>query len=274
MTKDTQLLTIISNETKSSIDQMSVVTPSIYASLFEKSANEHGENIEEEDNISLDIIKKECSTLTDLQEKTSKNANALSNSTTKAIQAIKEKDENTLKTVLSETNNLKKEIEKLKEAVYKDELTRAFNRKWFNEKYLHHSDNQFIHNGTLIMIDLNFFKQINDTFGHIIGDKVLIYITNELKKINTNVVRFGGDEFIIVCQKGTLLHDALHTLNRVREVIINKKLKANENKFTVSFSFGGVAFKEGDDFSSVIELADKDMYNDKIQIKKRVTGIN
>ena len=273
MTTDKDLLTIISNETKSSTDHMSVVTPSIYASMFKKYAKEHGEDLKGEEDVSINLIKQECNTLTDMQKQTSKNANALSKSTTQAIKAIKEKDENTLKKVLSETNQLRKELDRLKEAVYKDELTHAYNRRWFNENYLEDTTNNFTHNGVLVMIDLNFFKQINDTHGHIVGDKVLVYITNELKKINSKVVRYGGDEFILVCQKETNLNKAIELLNKVRDVIISKKLKTKDNKFTVSFSLGGTNFKEGDEFSSIIELADKYMYDDKIQIKKRVSSI-
>jgi len=273
MTTEKDLLTIISNETKSSIDQMSVVTPSIYKSMFEKYANAHGEDLENEVDISINIINEECKTLTNMQKQNAKNANTLSVSTTQAIKAIKEKDEDKLKKVLIETNQLKKELEKLKEAVYKDELTHAYNRKWFNENYLDDKTNKFIHNGVLVMIDLNFFKQINDTYGHILGDKVLVYITNELKKINSHVVRYGGDEFVLVCSKGTSLNKAIELLNKTRDIIIHKRLKAKDDKFTVSFSLGGTNFTKGDEFSSILELADKKMYDDKIQIKKTVTGI-
>ena len=273
MTTDKDILKIISNETKSSIDQMSVVTPSIYTSMFEKYAHEHGEDLQNEVNVSINIINEECATLTNMQKQTAKNANTLSISTTQAIKAIKEKDEDKLKKVLAETNQLKKELEKLKEAVYKDELTHAYNRKWFNEHYLDNKTNKFTHDGILVMIDLNFFKQINDTFGHILGDKVLVYITNELKKINSKVVRYGGDEFVLVCHKDTNLNEAIHLLNKTRDIIISKKLKAKDDKFTVSFSLGGTNFKEGDEFSYILELADKRMYDDKIQIKKRISSI-
>jgi diguanylate cyclase (GGDEF)-like protein len=273
MSKDDTVLKIISNETKSSIDQMPIVTPSIYASLFAKFATDHHENIEEEEGFSVDLIKQECSTLTAMQTQTSKNANQLSNTTAKAINAIKEKDEKALAAVLKETQKLRREIEHLKEAVYKDELTRAYNRKWMKEHYLNEEADIFAQSGTLIMIDLNYFKEVNDTHGHIIGDKVLVYISNELKKITHNVIRYGGDEFIIIFPDKTSFKSDITTIESAREHIISKKLKANEHKFIVSFSYGGVEFKSGDDLGDTIALADKKMYDDKIQIKKRVTSI-
>jgi len=268
-----QILQVISNETKSSIDQMRIVTPSIYTSLFSKFAAEHNETIHDEEVLSIDLIKQECSTLVNMQTQTSSNVNLLSDSTRKAINAIQEKDEQGLATVLEETKSLRLEIEKLKEAVYRDALTRVYNRKWLKEHYLSDISDLFTQSGTLIMIDLNYFKEVNDTHGHIIGDKVLVYISNELKKITHKVIRYGGDEFIIIFPESISFKSAMDSIESSREYIISKKLKAKEHKFTVSFSYGATKFKAGDDLGDTIALADKNMYDDKIQIKKRVTSI-
>ena len=273
MTQDKHILQIISNETKSSINQMSIVTPSIYTSLFSKFSAEHNITMEDEEALSIDLLKQECSTLTDMQKQTSKTANQLSDTTSKAINAIQEKDEQGLATVLKETKNLRLEIEKLKEAVYKDALTRVYNRKWLKEHYLNSIADIFTQSGTLIMIDLNYFKEINDTHGHIMGDKVLVYISNELKKITHNIIRFGGDEFIIMFPEKIPFKSTIDVIKSTREHIINQKLKAKEHRFTLSFSYGGAEFKVGDDLGDIIALADKNMYDDKIQIKKRVTSI-
>lgn len=270
---ESNILRIISNETKSSIDQMDVVTPSIYASIFTKYADEHNEIIENEHELAVDILKQECSTLTHMQDNTSKNANLLTQNTDKAINAIKHKDEEGLVQVLRETQHLKKEIEKLKEAVYRDELTHAYNRKWLHDNYLNEDNVSFKEAGTLAIIDLNYFKQVNDTHGHIIGDKVLIYIANQLKATRVNVIRYGGDEFIIIFEAKNSIKYAIDNLEKIRENVISKKLKAHDSKFTVSFSYGLVTFASGNDLAQTIELADKNMYEDKIKIKKRVTGI-
>ena len=267
------ILSIISNETKSSIDQMSIVTPTVYASIFSEFAKEHDEEIDDESIIAQDVMQVACSNLTTLQGETSKNANLLSDSTQKAINAIQTKDETSLSEVLKETQSLKEEIEKLKEAIYKDELTNVYNRKWLHDNLLKEKENSFKNGGVLVMIDLNYFKAVNDTFGHIVGDKVLIFMANALKKSRHEVVRYGGDEFIIFFNKNSSLEAALKTLHNIREDIINKKLKSGDDSFRVSFSFGGTAFKEGDTLNKVIEIADKNMYADKEEIKKRITGI-
>ena len=273
MTTDENILHVISNETKNSIDQMSVVTPSVYASIFSQFATNHGESLEDEPALAHDIMKTECTNLTNLQSQTSKNAAQLSDTTTKAISAIRDKDETLLSEVLKETQSLKEEIEKLKEAVYKDELTHVYNRKWIHDIQLMADTNNFKEAGVLIMIDLNYFKQINDTHGHILGDKVLIFIANELKQSKQSVIRYGGDEFIIVFNSRYTLESALNIVRKIREKVLKKKLKAHETVFKVSFSLGGIAFKAGKSLSEVIENADKAMYLDKIEIKKRVKGI-
>jgi len=272
MNKDDELK-IISNETKDSIDQMSIVTPSIYASIFSKFATEHNTEIEDEAGYSQDLLKLECSTLTKLQNNTAKSAQALSHSTTKAISAIQDKDESTLNEVLKETQSLRAEIEKLKESIYKDELTHTFNRKWLNDRYLNEGSGTFSRDGILSMIDLNYFKIVNDTHGHVIGDKVLIFIANELQKTGNKVVRYGGDEFIILFNKSVGVDKAHKVLDSLREVIITKKLKAHNTVFRTSFSIGICSYSAGDYLDKTIEIADKSMYKDKEEIKKRVPGI-
>ena len=272
MPYDERRLQIISNETKDAIAQLDVITPSIYASLFSQAAKKHNVNIEDETAISADIIQAQCSSLQKLQTETSKNAKELSENTSKAINAIKSNDTESLKQVLEETKALRIEVEKLKESVYKDELTHAYNRKWFHDHYINEQDNTLKEKGSIVIIDLNYFKEINDTFGHIIGDKVLIFITNQLKKVNKKVIRYGGDEFIILFSHHNL--NQIHkSMLELREHILTKKLKAHDAEFRVSFSYGLYSFPKGSELSKVIEEADKLMYKDKVNIKKRVQGI-
>ena len=272
MNKDNKLLEIVSNEAKDSIEQLSIVTPSIYASVFAEFAKKSNLEIEDEENISKDILHSECSKLTDLQKQTVKNVQVLNKNTSKAINAIQNKDETLLQHILEETKALRQEIEALKKSVYHDELTHAFNRKWLNDNYLNEKGN-FKTDGILAIIDLNYFKQINDTLGHIVGDRVLIFITNELKKLKVPVIRYGGDEFLLIFSSDSKKSDAVNSLNTLRESILTKKLKAHNKIFRASFSLGIIAFEKNSNFSYVVEKADEEMYKDKLEIKKRVTGI-
>jgi diguanylate cyclase (GGDEF)-like protein len=267
-----KILKIISNETKKEITELEIVTPSIYTSIFSKNAHAHDVAIDDE-KITDNILNEKISTLTKIQNQTSDNVLSLSENTDKAISAIKEKNETLLGEVLQETQKLRYEIEKLKESVYKDELTNTYNRKWLQDVLLDDSKNCFRDSGVLAMIDLNYFKIINDTYGHIIGDKVLIYIANQLRITKESVIRYGGDEFIIIFSKSVSKEGAIEQLNILREEIITKNLKAKESLFVVSFSFGVHKFKKHDRLSVILEHADQNMYEDKIKIKERVTGI-
>ena len=273
MQKNKETLQVISNETKGSINQIAVVTPSMYASIFAKFAQEHDTTIENEKELASELIIDECSNLTNLQIQTAKNAQQLSSNTNKAISAIKDKNDLLLHEVLEETEELRKEIETLKESVYKDELTNTFNRKWLHDNLLNEDAQSFKDSGTLVMIDLNYFKIINDTYGHIIGDKVLVFIANQLKKSKVPVIRYGGDEFIIVFSSPATYKSTILKLNRVRDGILKKHLKVKDASFRVSFSIGIQEFQKGDILTKTIEKADKDMYEDKIKIKELVSGI-
>ena len=269
-----KILELISNETRSAVNNISIVTPSIYKSFFKKNALAHDTELDDEEKMTDSLLDNKIQMCSTVQNLNSQNVMQLSNSTNKAITAIREKDEATLTQILNETESLRKEIEKLKEAVYKDELTNVFNRKWMHDTFLEEESDNFKKNGTLAIVDLNFFKLVNDTYGHIVGDKVLVFVANQLKMTKEKVIRYGGDEFIVLFGETVDQDTAFSKLNQIREKIITQKLKTGENSFRVSFSIGTYEFGEGDSLASVIELADKNMYADKVKIKQRITGIN
>ncbi len=273
MKANENILKTITFETKKSISDLEVVTPTIYSSLFQKYASEYDANLDDEIRLTDEILNEKIELFTNIQDQTSQSAQKLSESTDKAICAIKDKDETILTEVLKETRNLKHEIEKLKESVYKDELTNVSNRKWLHDNYLDQASKNILKNGTLAIIDLNYFKIINDTYGHLIGDKVLIFIANQLKKTKQHVVRYGGDEFIVLFSNTNDAEKSFDILNSIREDILKKQLKVKDASFKVSFSIGVESFKEGDLLADIIEQADKKMYADKIKIKKTVPGI-
>ncbi|MCW8838016.1 MAG: GGDEF domain-containing protein [Thiovulaceae bacterium] len=272
MSKKDKILKIISNETIDAAHSMSIITPSIYATLFEENAKQHNIDLSDEIKLSQELLSKECKSLLEIREKNNQNVIQLSTSTSKAIDAIKQKDEDSLSEVLKETEKLRREVELLKETMYKDELTNVYNRKWLSDNFLE-KNNKFKTYGILAIIDLNFFKEINDTYGHPVGDKVLIFIANNLKKTIGEVVRYGGDEFLIIFDKAISISDVSSTIDLINKNIISKKLKAKNGEFRVSFSIGISLFKKGDDFSDILEIADKKMYTHKNEIKKTITGI-
>jgi len=263
---------IISNETKDEICKLDVVTPEIFAAVFFQKAKEYNiENIEEMTKEYFDV---EVAHFLEMQGRTTQHAKTLSQTTTRAIEAIEKKNDETLKDVLTETKKLRKEVEKLKESLFKDELTGAYNRKWVYDYLVDENTDLFKKEGVLAVIDLNYFKLVNDTYGHIIGDKVLVFVANQLKKTRAHVIRYGGDEFIVAFENQESTTYVKEQLERLRRELLKKHLKAKDTEFRISFSIGVSRFSRNDTFTSVVDLADQDMYEDKITIKKEVTGID
>jgi diguanylate cyclase (GGDEF)-like protein len=265
-----RVLQIVSNETKDDVCKLDIVTPEMFAKTFIENAKKH--NLQIDDTVK-EYIDNKMNEFIEIQNKTTKNVDMLSKTTSKAIEAMKENDTEAMDKVLKETNKLKKEIDKLKESLYKDELTSVHNRKWLYDNILN-EEHKFIKDGTMAMIDLNYFKLVNDTYGHIVGDKVLIFIASQLKKSKGEVVRYGGDEFMILFDKSITAKSVTKTLTKIRNEIHGKILKAKDSEFRVSFSFGADSYKADETFENVTERIDKIMYDDKVNIKKLIKGID
>lgn len=268
MNTDQELLKIISKETLKAIDTLSIVTPSIYTKAFNEKAKSHHLDISEEIQLSQEILDLECKDLIEMRENNSKNTIKLSETTSKAIDAIKHKDEQSLNEVLEETQKLKREIEALREAVYKDELTGAHNRKWLRDHYLNEESDNFKQGGSIVIIDIDLFKDINDSHGHAVGDKVLIFISNNLKKTKGDVVRYGGDEFLILFDEEVDIKEVVSKIAKINDFVTNKRLKSKNGEFKVSFSIGISQYMAKDDFDKVLEEADKKMYQNKEEMKR------
>jgi diguanylate cyclase (GGDEF)-like protein len=146
------------------------------------------------------------------------------------------------------------ELEKLSKT---DSLTSLFNRRKIDEILNELRNKKY----TLILLDIDHFKEINDKFGHLEGDKVLIKVANLLKiNLNTNDIigRWGGEEFLIICQNTTEVQ-AASIANRLKKLLENEDFKIR--KITASFGVSE-AHKESE-IKDVLALADIAMYNAK-----------
>ncbi len=272
MQEKNRILEIVSNDTKEEVCRLDVVTPEIFANIFKEKLKAH--NADEYEKMTEEYVERKMNDFLHIQDETTKKADQLSQTTSKAIEAIEDKNDDSLKEVLRETKNLRKEIEKLKESLYKDELTGVYNRKWMFDQMVFEQSNAFKHSGVLAVIDLNYFKVVNDTYGHIIGDKVLVFVASQLRKTKAPVVRYGGDEFLVLFNSGSSVEGVRKKLEKLREELLKKHLKAKDAEFRISYSIGVSAFKEGERVDEVVDRADQDMYADKEAIKSRIKGID
>lgn len=163
-----------------------------------------------------------------------------------------------------------------KEKSRTDALTGVYLRRYFLEKLNIEIKRakRYKTNFHILMLDIDFFKKINDTYGHLTGDKVLIEIS---KKIEQNIrptdilCRYGGEEFIVLLNNLTDT-DALNVAQNIRNEI--KKIKFNEDNivFSVTVSIGITKYKESFNSKEIISVADKALYEAKNSGRDRVVS--
>ena len=150
--------------------------------------------------------------------------------------------------------------EKYKKKALLDPLTKAYSRQYLDillEK--NKTDRrQHLKSCSLVEIDLDRFKTINDEYGHIVGDKVLIKVVEVFKETireEDYIIRYGGDEFLIILQD-CLENAAIGILDRVSDKLKN----TDEFDFAIEFSYGIQEIKCKKDLYEAIKLADEKMY--------------
>jgi diguanylate cyclase (GGDEF)-like protein/PAS domain S-box-containing protein len=162
----------------------------------------------------------------------------------------------------------------IKEQAYLDELTKLHNRKAYNEK-LDEFLAQFKRHKTtfsMVLFDIDFFKMVNDNFGHDIGDEVLIELSNLVKnsiRQNDSLFRIGGEEFVILLFK-TNEKDTLTLSEKIRKKVQNE-LKVIENK-TITISMGASEVRENDTKESIFKRVDNNLYYAKENGRNRVVS--
>ena len=171
--------------------------------------------------------------------------------------------------------NLEKELKLQIKKSHTDPLTGLYNRLAL--KTLDKQLKAFPKNYTysLIMLDIDFFKKINDTYGHLVGDKVLSKLGEIIKSFireNDVAIRYGGEEFLIFLPQ-IEIEDAIKIAERLRKKIENTKLITNGNEIKFTISLGVTEGKAQEDFTSVINRADKALYLAKRRGRNRVEFI-
>lgn len=243
-----------------------IILPGEYSKKFERFAKELEVDITNDD-VVLKDLHQNCDKMDKIVKTTSESLDSIHSSTQKAQVAIQNKDEESLAGINKELSEMQKQINFLQKELFSDALTGAYNRKWFSDFYL--NEDNFPCDGKMAFIDLNKFKIINDSYGHLLGDQVLKYLVKFLKQVlaydGVDVVRYAGDEFIVLFSDEAvksldvdkLMLDAQDKLSRQKL----KSAKVKELKF--SFSYGLVTFKHSDRIEKILEEADELMYENK-----------
>lgn len=154
-----------------------------------------------------------------------------------------------------------------------DTLTKCYNRRYFVDKIKKEIElvKRYKRKFSILMFDIDHFKKINDTYGHDVGDKVLIAISDIVRKRIRKIdilCRWGGEEFLILSPE-TPLNNAHKLAEELRKLISNSQI---DNRFSITVSFGVTEYKDSDDVDSIIKRADNLMYKSKIAGRNLVTS--
>lgn len=159
----------------------------------------------------------------------------------------------------------------LEQKVLRDKLTNAYNREFFENNYkrlIETFENDEMYFG-LGMIDIDNFKKINDTFGHDIGDKILVTLVSNIEKSSRNddiLIRWGGEEFIMILKVSS--ENGLNiALENLRKIIENSKI---DNLPKITCSFGGTLYEKNEPINNTIKRADEALYMAKAAGRNKV----
>ncbi len=174
--------------------------------------------------------------------------------------------------LFTENFNLRSEIAHLKKINFIDDMTGIYNKRYLKIRLEEEFAKARRYGSPLssIFIDLDNFKSINDTYGHIIGDKLLKEVASVLEglcRAEDVLVRFGGEEFVVL-MSDTTASEAVILAERIRKKIAGHIFFYGDIKISVSASLGTSTLNNGDfefinDPEELICMADKAMYRVK-----------
>jgi len=179
--------------------------------------------------------------------------------------------------LINNVTDIKKLMKELEHRASYDYLTRLNNRRSIMElgsrevSICYRSKKPL----SFIMVDIDRFKDINDTYGHKIGDQILILVSKSLKENLRDIDiigRYGGEEFLIICPN-TTEDEGFNTAERLRESIDNLNIKIEDNLINTTISLGLYTFNVDNEerLEKLIDRSDKALYRAKNSGRNRVS---
>ncbi|HPX60599.1 MAG TPA: GGDEF domain-containing protein [Deltaproteobacteria bacterium] len=174
---------------------------------------------------------------------------------------------------------LRKAYETHKEMAYKDGLTNIYNHRYFQESLEHEflRAKRYQRSFSLILLDVDDFKYINDTYGHTVGDLVLINLARTLQhsvRVTDNVARYGGEEFAVILPETDMEHAAVVAEN-IRSAVeeLETTVDSYTIKLTVSLGISSFDATRHKNRQAMVNMADKGLYMAKNGGKNRVCAV-
>ncbi|HEX8989772.1 MAG TPA: GGDEF domain-containing protein [Rhodocyclaceae bacterium] len=177
-----------------------------------------------------------------------------------------------------EIERLREEVAKAREAALADALTGLVNRRGFDMALgasLASRDPEEA-GPSLLILDIDHFKRVNDSYGHLFGDKVIRAVAQILKdnvKEMDVAARYGGEEFCILLPK-TPLDGARHVAEKIRSLVERSRVRRIDNNETVAnvtISLGAACYRDGESALEFVARADRALYQSKLGGRNRTT---
>lgn len=183
--------------------------------------------------------------------------------------------------ILSLEQSLKQANEEIRQLSITDPLTGCFNRGYLIERFPQELGRaaRYGHPLSVVLADIDHFKKINDTYGHQAGDVVLSHfarrITKQIRKKIDWVVRYGGEEFLIILPETDMLGGQTMA-ERLRSSVAEQQIEAAGTSISITASFGGACALFRNDRQEInmerlINAADEKLYQSKREGRNRVT---
>lgn len=171
-------------------------------------------------------------------------------------------------------NQLETELQEMGERVHEDHLTGILNRRGLDSAFERETSRSIRHKTPLCFafLDIDNFKQLNDTHGHKVGDDALIYLVESVKDATRPedvVSRYGGEEFALLLPN-TNLEEAVQILSRIRRNLTKKFFLHENRRLLITFSAGVAQLQAGESQESIFKRADEAMYRAKKSGKNRI----
>ncbi|MCB0327886.1 MAG: GGDEF domain-containing protein, partial [Bdellovibrionales bacterium] len=169
--------------------------------------------------------------------------------------------------------------EQLYNAANKDYLTQVYNKKYFIDRFKMEFSYSKRHESrlSLIVLDLDHFKQINDSYGHLAGDQILRKFAHEITAIKRHedlFARFGGEEFVLLL-RDTDTPDAFSIAEKIRSRIEKVRFQVDQKSIQVTVSIGLATFENQnfENFEQLLQNADQQLYRAKQSGRNKVCAL-
>jgi diguanylate cyclase len=194
------------------------------------------------------------------------------------VQAKQKRERHRVDQLAEQVTVLSDELQKAREASLRDALTGVYNRKAFDEHLAHLLERQLIRSlpFALLMLDIDDFKVVNDTYGHPMGDRVLLAVAQtcaDMVRADDFIARYGGEEFAILLPLASL-RQAAKTAKRIVRTLSQTRFALQEGpeppSIGLTVTIGVSALRRGDTSESLVARADEALYEAKRSGKNRV----